>query len=174
MLIEYMHSFLEDTNINEKFNIEKAITILLENEFISVYHECVETYRKTMEQHFGECEFMSLEQMNESLRTAREHVYYRFFKLKAHDIELAEQFFIKYYDLLKIFIKDMEIKFHSINNEETQRIVSQLIQEKVKVVQSKTQTKNFKLEDIMFIKTEFEAILNEIKNTCVGKQNNYG
>lgn len=67
-----MQSFVEDANSQDKFNIEKAISILLENEFITVYHECVDTYKRLMEERFSECEFMSLEKMNESLRKTRE------------------------------------------------------------------------------------------------------
>ncbi|KAL4427025.1 hypothetical protein ABPG74_000980 [Tetrahymena malaccensis] len=174
MFVQYIQSFLEDANSNQKFDIDKAISILLENEFITVYHECVDTYKRVMEQHFGECEFMSLEQMNDSLRNAREQVYYHFFRLKAHDVEIAEQFFTKYYELLKEFIRDMENQFHTINNEETARIVTQIIKDKVVVIQQKTKNDTFKIEDIMFIKQQFEGILNEVKNTCVGSKANYG
>ena len=48
MFIQYMQSFLEDISSNEKFDLEKAITILLENEFITVYHDCIELYKREM------------------------------------------------------------------------------------------------------------------------------
>ncbi len=50
--------------------------------------------------------------MNESLKKAREQVFYTFFKLKAHDIEFAEPLFEKYYRSIKEFIKEMEDRFH--------------------------------------------------------------
>lgn len=67
MLVEYMQSFIEDANSGEPFNFDKAISILLENEFISVYHDCVAMYKHVMEESFGDQEFMSLEQMSQSL-----------------------------------------------------------------------------------------------------------
>lgn len=53
-------------------------------------------------------------------------------------------------------------------------MISQLIKQKVKVIQEKTRHKHFKIEDIMFIKIEFESILNEIKTLSIGYQANYG
>lgn len=44
----------------------------------------------------------------------------------------------------------------------------------MKTIQQKTKNDTFKIQDIMFIKSEFEGILNEIKNICVGNQANYG
>jgi hypothetical protein len=68
----------------------------------------------------------------------------------------------------------MEAHFQQINNEETSRIVSSMIKQKVELVQQKTKNNNFRIEDIDFIKNQFEIILNSIKNTCVGHSSNYG
>ncbi|EGR31875.1 hypothetical protein IMG5_100240, partial [Ichthyophthirius multifiliis] len=173
MVVEYIRSFIEDANCNEKFQIEKAFCILLENEFISVYHNCIEIYKKEMEQQFGDCEYMSLEQMNESLKKARDQVFFSFFKLKAHDIDVAVPLFDKYYKSINEFIKEMEDKFHQINNEETQNAVNLIMEEKIREVKEKTNNNQQTKEDCFFIKQQFEKILNEIKTICLGKQTNY-
>lgn len=68
----------------------------------------------------------------------------------------------------------MEAQFQSINNEETHRVVSELIKEKLAIVREKTSNGYFKNEDIEFIKTEFEAILNQVKHMCIGDSSDYG
>lgn len=116
MVVNLMQSLLEDANSQDKFDFDKAVALLLENEFVGVHRECVDLYKSVMGSQFGDAEFMSLQQLEDSLRSSREEVYYLFFKLKEHDTEQAEAHFLKYHDHLRTFICEMEANFREINN----------------------------------------------------------
>ena len=72
MFFSFINSFLEDIKDNKKLDIQKAFSVLLDNEFIHEYNQCIELYFHILGEQFQDTEFKSIEELQKSLLTARE------------------------------------------------------------------------------------------------------
>lgn len=52
MSISFINSLLEDTRENKRLDINKAFSVLLENEFISEYNSSIELYYCVLAEEF--------------------------------------------------------------------------------------------------------------------------
>jgi hypothetical protein len=96
MAISFINSILEDLNNGTKIDLLKAFDILIENEFICVYNDCIDIYNGTLAQEFQGENHKSFKELAAILRRARERAMDNYFGLKAHETAFAQQYFNEY------------------------------------------------------------------------------
>lgn len=89
MTLSFINSLLDDVNIQQKIDLNKAFAIFLENEFIFIYNRCVEVYNQDLAGAFKDDQFKTIVSLGEILRSAREKAFDCYSQLKAHDVEYA-------------------------------------------------------------------------------------
>ncbi|KAL4432243.1 hypothetical protein ABPG74_020211 [Tetrahymena malaccensis] len=174
MFLSFINSFLEDIKDKKKLDIQKAFSVLLDNEFIHEYNQCIELYFQILGEQFQDIEFKSIEELQRSLLVARETATERFYNLRAHDSPEAEEKFDKHYRQLLEVIQEKEKKLIQVNSDVSGEMMDQTVQEfNQKVMQNQKTNQNFSTKDVKEIEKKFTEQLQFFNTKLLGQGQQY-
>ncbi|EAR92177.2 amine-terminal domain guanylate-binding protein (macronuclear) [Tetrahymena thermophila SB210] len=174
MFLSFINSFLEDIKDKKKLDIQKAFSVLLDNEFIHEYNQCVELYFQILGEQFQDIEFKSIEELQRSLLIARENATERFYNLRAHDSPEAEEKFDKHYRQLLEVIQEKERKLIQVNSDVSGEMMDQTVQEfNQKIMQNPKSNQKFSTNDVKEIEKKFTEQLQFFNTKLLGQGEQY-
>ncbi|KAL4480974.1 hypothetical protein ABPG72_014442 [Tetrahymena utriculariae] len=174
MFLSFINSFLEDIKDKKKLDIQKAFTVLLDNEFIHEYNQCIELYFQILGDQFQDIEFKSIEELQRSLLIARETATERFYNLRAHDSPDAEEKFDKHYKQLLEVIQEKERKLIQVNSDVSGEMMDQIVQEfNQKIMQNPKSNQKFSTNDVKEIEKKFTEQLQFFNTKLLGQGQQY-